>query len=92
MPRIEALEIDEQILDKIKVRHGVTFDEAEQACYSDERHVRRGREGLYKVFSQTGTGRYLLVVLAELGGGVWKVVTARDMTRQERRLYQRERG
>ncbi len=57
MPRIEALEIDEQILDKIEVRHGVTFDEAEQACYSDERHVRRGREGLYKVFSQTGTGR-----------------------------------
>ena len=34
----------------------------------------------------------MLVVLAELGGGVWKVVTARDMTRQERRLYQRERG
>lgn len=71
--RIDALEIDELILDKIEARHGVTFAEVQEACLADERHVRRGREGLYKVFSQTEAGRYLLVVLANYGGvcGKW---------------------
>jgi uncharacterized DUF497 family protein len=92
MLRIEALDIDDDVLDKIESRHGVPFHEVEEACYSRHRHVRRGREGLYKVFSQAEAGRYLLVVLVDLGGGVWKVVTAREMTDQERRLYRRERG
>jgi len=92
MLRIEALEIDDRVLDKIESRHGVPFHELEEACYSPHRHVRRGREGLYKVFSQTEAGRYLLVVLADLGGGVWRVVTARKMTDQERHLYRRTRG
>ncbi len=92
MRRIEALEIDDHILDKIESRHGVVFHEVEEACYSEGRHVRRGREGLYKIFSQTEAGRYLLVVLADLTGGVWKVVTARAMTEQERRLYRRATG
>lgn len=63
-----------------------------EACYSGEKHVRRSRDGLYKVFSRTAAGRSLLVVLADIGGGVWRVATARAMTEQERRLYQRERG
>ena len=41
---IESLEIDDHILDKIESRHGVTFDEAEDACFSEARHVRRSRE------------------------------------------------
>ena len=90
--RIDALEIDDPILDKIESQHGVPFHEVEEACYSQHRHVRRGRQGLYKVFSQTEAGRHLLVVLSDLGGGVWKVVTSREMTDQERRLYRRERG
>ena len=92
MPFIDAIEIDDHILDKIESKHGVGFDEACEACYSDERHVRRGREGLYKVFSRNEAGRFLLVVLAPLGGGNWKLVTAREMTRQERRLYERSMG
>jgi uncharacterized DUF497 family protein len=92
MLRIEALEIDDHVLEKIESRHGVPLHEAEEACYSPHRHVRRGREGLYKVFSQTEAGRHLLVVLLNRGGGVWRVVTAREMTDQERRLYREERG
>lgn len=90
--RIEALEIDDHILEKIERRHGIPFDEVEEACYSGERHVRRGRDGLYKLFSRTEAGRYLLVVLADAGSGVWRVATARELTQQERRLYRRERG
>jgi hypothetical protein len=58
MLRIDALEIDDHVLDKIESRHGVPFDEVEEACYSQHRHVRRGRQGLYKVFSQTEAGRH----------------------------------
>jgi uncharacterized protein len=92
VPRIEALDIDDHILDQIESRHGVSFEEAEEACSSDERHVRRGRDGLNKAVSQTDAGRYLLVVLADQGRGVWKTVTARDMTPQERRLYRQVAG
>jgi uncharacterized DUF497 family protein len=90
--RIESLEIDDQILEKIESRHGVSFTETEEACLSDRRHVRRGREGLYKVFSQTSAGRYVLVVLMNLGGGNWRVVTAREMSDSERRLYSKAMG
>ena len=89
---IESLEIDDRILDKIESKHSVTFNEVEEACLSGKRNVRKGKEGLYKVFSQTEAGRHLLVVLVERGGGVWRVVTAREMTDQERRLYRRVRG
>ncbi|HXE73007.1 MAG TPA: BrnT family toxin [Candidatus Nitrosotenuis sp.] len=92
MLRIEALEIDDAILDKIESKHGVSLQEVEEACLSKGRHVRRGREGLYKVFSQTESGRYLVVVLAHLYGGLWRVVTARDMTDKERRLFQEHKG
>jgi uncharacterized DUF497 family protein len=89
---IESLEIDDHILDKIESRHGVTFEEVEQACLSENRHVRRSREGLYKLFSQTLAGRYILVVLANLGGGSWKIATAREMTDNEKRLYNKATG
>lgn len=87
--RIESLEIADHILEKIESKHGISFTEVEEACLWDRRHVRRGREGLYKVFSQTAAGRYILVVLANLGRGNWKIVTAREMTDAERRLYTR---
>lgn len=87
MLRMESLEIDDQILEKIESKHGISFTEVEEACLSDKRHVRRGREGLYKVFSQTVAGRYILVVLVNLGRGNWKIATAREMTDAERRLY-----
>lgn len=85
---IESLEIDDHILDKIEFKHGITVEEAEEACLSEERHVRRSREGLYKVFSQTASGRYILVVLVNLESSRWKIVTAREMTDKERKLYQ----
>lgn len=89
MLRIESLEIDDHILDKIEAKHDITFEEVEGACQSEKRHFRRSREGLYKLFSQTTAGRYILVVLVNLGRGDWKIVTAREMTNDERQLYNR---
>lgn len=89
---IESLEIDDHILDKIESKHSVTFNEVEEACLSDKRHVRKGREGLYKVFSHTAVGRFILVVLVNMGGGNCKVATAREMTDSERQLYKKLTG
>ena len=87
MLRIESLEIDDHILEKIESKHGILFNEVEDACLSERRHIRRGREGSYKLFCQTEAGRYILVVLVNPGRGNWKIVTAREMVGSERRLY-----
>ena len=92
MLRIESLEIDDHILEKIEAKHHIALEELEEACLSDRRHIRRSREGLYKVFSQTTAGRYILVVLVNLGKGNWRIVTAREMTDSERRLYSKAIG
>jgi len=92
MLRIEALEIDDQILEKVESKHGVSFEEVEETCLSEAHHIRRSKEGLYKLFGQTAAGRYILVVLVNLGRGVWKIVTAREMTDSERRLYSKSVG
>lgn len=92
MLQIESLEIDDHILEKIESKHHVSFIEVEEACLSDKRHIRRSKEGLYKVFSQTTAGRYVLVVLVNLGKGNWRIVTAREMTEGEKRLYIRASG
>ncbi len=68
MLRIESLEIDDHILEKIESKHHISFTEVEEVCLSDRCHVRRSREGLYKFFSRTVAGRYVLVLLVNLGG------------------------
>ena len=83
---IDDLAIVDSVLAKIESGHRVTFDEVSEVCFSARKHVRRGREGLYKVFGQTKAGRYLLVVIAQHPDS-WYVVTARDMTESERRSY-----
>ena len=41
MPHFESIQIDEPILDKIESKHGVSFAEACEACYSDEAHIQK---------------------------------------------------
>ena len=70
-------------------RHGVKPEEVEQAT---ERpfHTMTGQKGATLLSGRTHEGRYLLVVLAESGDARWYVVTARDMTGPERRVYQKK--
>ena len=86
------LEIEEHILDKIESKHGVTYDEAEQVFRNPKRSERRSRFGLYSIYGQTEAGRYLLVVVARKDTRLWQLVTARDLTQQERRMHQRNLG
>jgi len=46
--RIESVEIDDHILDKIESKHSISFYEIEEACFSTRRHIRRGRKGYTK--------------------------------------------
>ncbi len=86
MVRIEALSWDEDCEEHI-ARHSVTFEEVEEAV-ENRAYARRSR-GYLMVLGRTNSGRYLTVILDDEGDGVWYPVTARPMTRSERRLLQK---
>ena len=44
---------------------------------------------LREIYGRTDEGRHLLVVLADRGGGQFKIVTARDMTNREVQWFER---
>jgi uncharacterized DUF497 family protein len=91
--QVVDLEIADHILEKIQQKHGVTFEEVEDACFNRAAHFRLGtRENLTLLYSRTGGGHYLQVVLAPRGQGNWAVVTARDMDASERRRYREQKG
>jgi uncharacterized DUF497 family protein len=52
--------------------------------------VRRTRQGLYIALGETLDGRLAFVVFRRLSKGVIRVVTARDMENNERRLFRRK--
>jgi uncharacterized protein len=70
-------------------RHGVTPEEVEQSTHRPF-YTMPGRDGTTLLFGQTNAGRYLVVVLSGSGDGRWYVVTARDMTDSERRVYKKK--
>lgn len=72
--------------------HQVTPVEVEELFFEDAPYFRRGPgENVYHVYGQSGAGRYLFVVVIYLGKGQGYVITARDMDKEEERLY-RKRG
>jgi uncharacterized protein len=73
-------------------RHGVQPSEVEQALYTRPRLTTAGRDGTTLVLGTSNEGRHLLVVVvAESADGRDFIVTARDMTDNEKRLF-REKG
>ena len=86
MIKIKGFQWDKGNEKHIRERHNVTKFEAEEVFIGDP-YFRVGRDGTRYVYGQTSSGRYLFVVYLYLGKGVARVVTARDMTKRERRLY-----
>ena len=72
-------------------RHSVVPEEVEEMIFSyPESLIEKGREnGLYLVSGQTGSGRYLFVVIKTLGKGKAKPITAREMSGKDRDHYKR---
>lgn len=91
MVEIKKLVWTQKIVDKIARKHRLRSYEVEEVFFESEAplHIRRSGR-LYYAYGRSTTGRYLFVVLFPVGQGRAQVVTARDMTQQERRLYKRE--
>jgi uncharacterized protein len=87
-----GFEWDEGNLLKNWQRHGFSASECEQVFFnqplvltSDERHSER--ESRFFGLGHTDAGRRLFVVFA-IRGQLIRVISARDMNRKERKVYQ----
>ena len=88
--RIYELVIEPDREDHI-ARHHVDVEEAEEVVFGRPL-VARTRQGRYTLIGRTDAGRYLSVIIAPRGRGVYGLVTARESTDAERRRYQQHRG
>jgi len=82
------------IIEKLEVKHGVTVEEVEEvfelgAVYRRGSRGKRPGENLYKAYGQTTAGRYLLIVFIYKLDRRALILSARDMTDKERRLYRK---
>ena len=72
-------------------RHHVEVQEAEEVVFGQPL-VARTRQGRYTLIGRTDAGRYLSVITAPRGRGVYGLVTARDSMDAEQRRYEQHRG
>ena len=80
---IGELDWDDYRIDHI-AQHDVDPDEVWEVC-EDPRHLaRRQKRNRYLLYGQTKDGRYLFVVIEQIGDSVYKPITARDMTDREK--------
>ena len=89
-----GFEWDAGNIDKNWTLHKVTQGEIEQAFFNrpmllaaDEKHSQR--EALHAALGQTNSGRLLALVFT-VRGTLIRIISARDMSRRERRIYERE--
>ena len=93
---IERVVCSEVIADKLASKHRVSVAEARQVLYNSPRirFAEKGRtpgEDVYVAFGQTFGGRYLVVFFVyKPNTATAIVISARDMTSQERRTYGRK--
>lgn len=93
LPDLFDFEWDQGNREKNFDKHGVTNKEAEEATinkppifFPDEHHS--GIEKRYGVYGKTDQGRLLSIVLTIRKGKI-RVITARDMSKKERRAYEK---
>ena len=91
LSHVEGFEWDEGNIKKSWERHRVSYIECEEIFFNrplvvqeDETHSKG--EKRYYVLGKTNDGRYLLVVFTIRHNKI-RVITARDMSRKERRAY-----
>lgn len=82
------------IVEKLAMKHHVTIEEVEDVFFDRPRFrfVESGYrpgEDVYSAMGQTQGGRYLVVFFIHKLDKTALIVTARDMDRKERRLYER---
>ena len=83
-----------EIIEKLEIKHNVTVEEVEElfgpgTIYRRGPQGKRQGENLYKAYGQTETGRYLFIVFIYKLNRRALILSARDMTDKERRLYRK---
>lgn len=92
LPEPVVFEWDKGNIDKNRIKHNVEVKEAEEAfendpkfLFSDDKHSLE--EKRYGIYGRTNNGRKLSIVFIVRNGKV-RVITARDMSKVERRTYE----
>jgi hypothetical protein len=81
-----------EVVDKLAWKHHVTTDEVEEALAAARRFrfIETGDvegEDLYAALSRTAAGRYLIIYFVYKTTKEALIISARDMTRKEKRAY-----
>ncbi len=84
-----------EVIEKLEAKHGVTVEEIEEvfelgAAYRRGPRGKRRGENLYQAYGQTEAGRYLFIVFIYKLDRRALILSARDMTDKERRLYRKD--
>jgi uncharacterized DUF497 family protein len=89
---------------KIEIVHNIEIWEVEEVVFDDSYSFSITYRDCYFIYGQTFSGRYLLVLVRLLsleevtklgfkqGINVIKIITARDMNKNQRKMYNKKRG
>ncbi len=94
--RLYAVIWNAKFVSKIEEKHGVSPEEVEEVLFSSP-HVRRAGKGnvkgehLYAAYGQTAEGRYLVVFFIHKSRAAALPISAREMTRAERKYYHEQK-
>ena len=94
--QIDEIIWQQQFVEKLAIKHGVEKTEVEEVLSNRPlfRFVSKGNragEDVYSAMGQTDAGRYLIVFFIRKSNRRALVISARDMTRTERRNYGRQK-
>lgn len=85
--RINELQWDDENIEHT-ARHNVNPEEVEDVCFGLHISEREG-EQRYILSGQTAGGRYINVVVEQVGKGLFRVITAFEMSDDYKRRYRK---
>jgi len=87
----------EEVVDKLQWKHHVSQEEVEEVLFRNpyilfkEKGIRNTEENVYVALGTTESGRYLFVLFILKSNKEAFVLTARDMTKSERKYYEKKK-
>ena len=84
----DELEVTPEIEEKLWEKHRVLVDEVEEVLLNPRIEKRKpGDQKRRYIYGRTDAGRYLFIVVEQLGSRRFFLLTAMDMDRGERKKY-----
>lgn len=77
------------VIEKLIEKHHVEPEEVEQCFTNEPYRVRKAQDGKYYFYGQADSGRYLFIVFAWTEHNI-RVISARDMTANEKRAFDKK--